>query len=222
MKGLKRLGLAVAAVTAVLAIAGFVAGSVMAISGSISLSDGSAEPGGTGSVELTSNVGDPGLGAWTVDITYDTSVVSIPEDGCAPAAGGVCNPEFGDGVIRITGASATGLEGEQSLGTIEFECADAEATTDLTMVLDVFADATIGDPTDIDASVTDGSFDCAIEPTQEPSADTPTPGPVLPKTGTGLDSSSDTNWVIVALVGVALATLASLTALRFGSRRSQS
>jgi hypothetical protein len=219
MKGLKRLGLAVAVATAVLAIAGFVAGSVMAVSGSISLSSGSAEPdGGTGTVNLTSNVGAPGLGAWTVDISYDTSVVSVSD--CAPAQGGVCNPAFGDGVIRITGASATGLTGEKDLGTITFECADADGSTDLTMSLDVFADATIGNPTDISpATRNDGSFACEVQPTDAPDA-TATEAPDLPSTGTGVGDSSSTNWVIVAIVGIGLASLASLTAVRFGARRS--
>jgi hypothetical protein len=218
MKGLKRLGLAVAVATAVLAIAGFVAGSVMAVSGSISLSSGSAEPdGGTGTVNLTSNVGAPGLGAWTVDISFDQEVVEV--DDCAPAQGGVCNPAFGDGVIRITGASATGLTGEKDLGTITLKCL-AEGTSHLDMTLDVFADATIGNPTDIEpATINDGTFACETQPTAAPAA-TSTPGAGgLPVTGTG-GSSSDTNWVIVAIVGIALASLASLTAVRFGARRS--
>lgn len=219
MKGLKRLGLAVAVATAVLAIAGFVAGSVMAVSGSISLSSGSAEPGGTGNVELTSNVGAPGLGAWTVDISYDTSVVSV--DACTPAAGGVCNPAFGDGVIRITGASATGLTGSQSLGTITFECADETASTDLTMALDVFADATIGNPTDISpATRNDGSFACEVQPTDAPDATATVAVSGVPPTGTGVGGDTSTNWVIVAIVGIGLASLASLTAVRLGTRRS--
>jgi hypothetical protein len=215
MKGLKRLGLGIAAVSAALAVTAFIAGSVMAVSGSISISSGSAEPGGTGTVELVSNVGDPGLGAWTVDITYDPSVITVTD--CAPEQGGVCNDAFTEDTIRITGASANGLDGETVLGTLEFECADAEATSPLTMALDVFADATIGNPQDIDpATVNDGEFACEV-PTVEPTATLVVdgPGPV----GTG-PSSSDTNWVIVALVGAGLFSLASLTALRLSTRRS--
>lgn len=219
MKGLKRLGLAVAAASAVLAIAGFVAGTVMATSGSISVSDGSAEPGGTGTVDLVANVGAPGLGAWTVDISFDPDVVSV--ENCAPAQGGVCNPAFeGGSTIRITGANANGLQGETNLGTITFACADAEGSSDLAISLDVFADATIGNPTDIEpATVTDGSFACETQPTAAPATATAVvSGP--PGTGTGAGDTSDTNWLIVAIVGVGLASLASLTALRIGARRS--
>lgn len=134
-----------------------------AVSGEISIGSTTAGVGQSSYVELVSSVPNPGLAAWTIDISYDTDVVSVGD--CAPAAGGVCNPAFGDGMIRITGASATGLVGETSLGSISFEC-DVEGSTSLSLTLDVFADATIGDPQDIDATVTDGEVDCVDqEPT---------------------------------------------------------
>jgi len=214
MKGIKRLGLGAAALGAVLTIAGFVAGSVLAVGGSISLGAGSAAPGESGTVELTSDVGSPGLGAWTVDISYDSSVVTVAD--CEPEEGGVCNPEFAPDTIRITGASASGLEGETLLGTLTFDCADAEDTTDLTMSLDVFADSTIGDPQPIEpADVNDGSFACEV-----PVAATNTPLPVPGPVGSGPSDGSGTNWVIVALVGAGLVGLTSLTAFRLSARRS--
>jgi hypothetical protein len=223
MKGIKRLGLGVAVLGALLALAGFVAGSVFAIGGSMSISDGSAEPGEAGTVELRSDVGDdPFLGAWTVDITYDPTVVT-PTD-CDAEEGGVCNPEFTADSIRVTGASANGVEGDALLATIEFTCADDEATSPLTLALDVFADATIGDPQDIEpATVVDGSFACEIPPTAGPTtAATATlavddVGSV--GTGTGGDSTG-MSWVIVALAGAGLFALTSVTALRMSTRRS--
>ena len=214
MKGLKRLGLGAAALGAVLTIAGFVAGSVLAVSGSISLSSGSAAPGESGTVELSSDVGDPGLGAWTVDISYDSSVATVAD--CDPEEGGVCNPEFAPDTIRITGASASGLEGDTLLGTLTFDCADEEGTTDLTMVLDVFADSTIGDPQPIEpATINDGEFACEVPAPVATGTPLPAPGPV----GSG-PSDSGTNWVIVALVGAGLVGLTSLTAFRLSARRS--
>jgi hypothetical protein len=217
MKGLKRLGLGAAALGVALTIAGFVAGSVLAVGGSITMGSGSAEPGGSGTVDLTADVGAPGLGAWTVDISYDSSVVTVAD--CAPAQGGVCNPAYATDTIRITGASASGLRGETVLGTITFDCGDEAGTSPLTMALDVFADATIGDPTDISpADVNDGEFACEVAPTAGP---TNTPGPGgLPPTGFGGSDGSGTNWVLVALVGAGLAALTSLTAFRLSARRS--
>ena len=223
MKGIKRLGLGVAVLGALLAVAGFVAGSVFAISGSMSISDGSAEPGGTGTVELRSDVGSaPGLGAWTVDITYDPTVVSVTD--CEAEEGGVCNPAFTADSIRITGASANGVDGDALLGTITFECADEEATTDLTLALDVFADATVGDPQPIDpATVVDGSFACEVPPTAGPTtaatATLPADDVASVGTGTGSDSAG-MSWVIVALAGAGLFALTSVTALRMSARRS--
>ena len=224
MKGIKRLGLGVAAAGALLAIAGFVAGSVFAISGSVTISDGSAEPGGSGSVELSSNVGGVGLGAWTVDITYDPAVVTVAEDGCEAEEGGVCNPAFAPDVIRITGASANGVDGDALLGTITFDCAEDAGTSELTMALDVFADATIGNPQPIEpATINDGSFACELEPTAGPTtaATATLPVDVISGTGSGPDSgSSGMSWVIVALAGAGLFALTSVTALRVSTRRS--
>jgi hypothetical protein len=226
MKGIKRLGLGVAVLGALLALAGFVAGSVFAISGSISISDGSAEPGGSGTVELRSDVGDdPFLGAWTIDISYDPAVVT-PTD-CDAEEGGVCNPAFTEDSIRVTGASANGVEGDTLLATIELECADDEATTDLTLAVDVFADATIGDPQDIEpTTVVDGSFACEVAPTAGPTTVPATAtvaggagGIGSVGTGTGSDSTG-MSWVIVALAGAGLFALTSVTALRMSARRS--
>jgi hypothetical protein len=215
MKGIKgmKLGLIGAAVAALAIIAGLaVAAQVSAQDETISISDGTAAPGGSGDVELEAlGFGDPGLGAWTIDISYDTSVISV--DDCAPEQGGVCNPEFGDGVIRITGASATGLEGDTLLGTITFTCADEEGESALTLSLEVVADATIGDPQDVDAAVSNGTFSCA-EPTEAP---TPTTGPAGPPdvgSGPGAGDSNTFGWIIGGLAAAGLAAVVGVGALR--------
>jgi hypothetical protein len=59
------------------------------------------------------------LGAWTADIAYDPAAVSVVS--CTPAAGSLCNTSFAPGVVRIVGASASGLSGNQNLATITFE-----------------------------------------------------------------------------------------------------
>jgi len=105
--------------------------------------------------------GPPGLGAWTVDISYDPDVISIVDCAAEPGgeAQGVCNPDYADTVVRITGAVALGLEGDTTLGIITVKC-EAAGTSALALSIDVLADATIGDPQETAAHVTDGSVTC--------------------------------------------------------------
>ena len=182
----------IAAAIAVLILAG----TAFAQDGGVSVSDGSAEDGESGDVTVdVTNVGDPGLGAWTIDISYDSDLLTATD--CSAEQGGVCNENFSDNSVRVTGASAGGLEGDTSLGSITFEC-DGEGDSDLTISLSVFADATIGDPQDLDPSVSNGTFTCGAE----------VAGPTdLPPTGTSFVSdggSSSLSWFIAlfAVIGV--------------------
>lgn len=217
MSGLKGLKVGVIAIAALAAI---VSGLVFAaqVSGqddTVSIGDGTAAPGESGTVDLEAlGIGDPGLGAWTIDITYDTAVVSV--DDCAPAAGGVCNPAFGEDTIRVTGASATGLEGDTSLATITFTCADEEASTDLTISINVFADATIGDPQDIDATISDGSFTCEVPAPADPTATVVAVPDV--GDGTGTSGGSSLLWVVALLAAIGAAGVLGFGALRVRAR----
>jgi hypothetical protein len=222
MKGIKTLKLGLAGIAAgALLLAGglLLIGQVSAASGTLSIGSGEAAPGDDVTVDLTADVGSPGLGAWTVDISYDSDVVSVAD--CEPEQGGVCNPDFGDGVVRITGASASGIDEAESLGAITFTCADDEGSTDLTLSVEVFADATIGAPEDIDETLENGTIDCAeAEPT---SASTGTPLPTIVPTGFGPDSTSsstDFSWLIATLSVVGVAALAGYGVLQVRSRHS--
>ena len=125
---------------------------------SLSLGDLRLPVGESGSVTLeASNIRTPGLGAWTIDVTYSRLEVSPVE--CEAFAGGVCNPTFGPETVRITGASGGGLEGDTALGTITFRCIKVGASA-LAWFGTVFADATIGGPQDISVSNTFGSVTC--------------------------------------------------------------
>src|SRR3990172_5697377 len=178
MKGLKRVRLGLAGVLAatLVAVGAFlVVAQVSAVSGTLSISSPTIAPAGQGVADLRSNVPAPGLGAWTVDITYDPTKVSVAS--CAPAQGGVCNPAYAANQVRITGASANGLIGDTSLGTITLNMLAATAAacgapSPLTLTTNVFADATIGNPTDITlTSTTNGTVTCgaAALPTIVPS-----------------------------------------------------
>ena len=220
MKGLKRLKLGLVGIAAgALLLAGglLLATQVSAVSGTLSRGDGTAAPGGQTSVDLSANVGSPGLGAWTVDISYDSSVTVVS---CSPQQGGVCNPNFAADTIRITGASASGLLGDTTLGTVTFRCGSAEGDSPLGLAVEVFADATIGDPQDIDATVSDGSVTCATPaPTAAVATNTPLPkpGPV----GDGPSGSgSDFSWLIAVLAGAGVVALAGYGALRVRTRNS--
>lgn len=218
MKGLKRLKLGLAGIAAgafLLAGSLLLVGQVSAISGTLSIDDGTAAPNGTTSVDLSANVGGIGLGAWTVDISYDSDVVSVGS--CSPAQGGVCNPNFAAETVRITGASASGLVGDTTLGTITFRCGSDEGDSPLGLSVEVFADATIGAPADIDETVSEGSITCE---TPAPAAPTATPI-VLPPTGSGsTGSGSDLSWLIAALAGAGVVALAGYSVLRVRTRNS--
>ena len=192
MKGI-RIGLVgMAAIAALLFGGAILGGTVFAQDGdTVGISDGSAETGESGDVTIeATDISEPGLGAWTLDIHYDTSVITATD--CTAEQGGVCNPNFADGVARITGATAGGLEGDSTLGTLEFECGDDAGTSDLDIQVATFADATLGDPTDIDVTVVDGTFTCSEEEVVT----------AVPAVGTGFSSDGTSYGWLVALLAV--------------------
>lgn len=103
------------------------------------------------------NVGEPGLGAWSIDISYDTAVVSAVD--CIAEQGGVCNPNFAANIVRVAGASSGGLEGDTKLAEITFLCV-AEGLSPLSIEIEVLADATLGGPQPMTVSIQNGSIAC--------------------------------------------------------------
>jgi hypothetical protein len=83
-----------------------------------------------------------GLGAWTVDVTYDPTLVKVT--GCTPSVGSaVCNPAFAPNTIRITGASATALSGPQTLAKVTFTAVGASGSSSTVgLAVKTFATAT--------------------------------------------------------------------------------
>lgn len=199
----KKIGI-MAGVGAALVAVLVLAGAAFAQAGGVSISDGSAADGDSGTVTLdVSGLGGEGLGAWTVDISYDNSLLTATD--CTAEQGGVCNENFSDDSVRITGASAGGISDDTSLGSITFEC-DGEGTSSLSISLSVYADATIGDPQDMDPSVSNGTFTCADE--EEPTATTVVTG--VGGVGTGLSSSSSSfSWLIALFAVIGVAVLAT-------------
>ena len=232
MKSMKvaRLGLIGAAV-AVALLAGLMTVSAQATGGA-SVGSGTAAPGATVDIDVSSDVTDPGLGAYNVDVAYDETVVVV--SACLGVGVTACNPaaplsvsEAGDapydtGMVTIAGASPNGLTGANTLATITFECL-AEGSSDLTLTVNTFSDATIGAPAAITATTSDGSVTCAAAapvPTTEPDVTEPdVPDVVLPEVGITGNSSGSAGWLIAGLAGMGLAVLAGFGVLRLSGRR---
>ena len=173
MNGQKGIALRVlAAVASVMVIAIGLAGTASAQDELITIESASVAVGELAAVSVDSlNIPEPGLGAWTVDITYDPAVLFA--SACIPENGSVCNPAFDDQTVRVTGASASGVVGDASLGVLSFRC-EAEGTSPLTLNVALLVDATIGAPQDIIAGTQSGSITCTAGSTDP----TPTPGSV--------------------------------------------
>ncbi len=222
MKGLKRSRLGpVGAVAAAIALgAGLLAASpVSAQSETIAVSSATAAPGAQVSVDLSAlNIGTPGLGAWTIDITYDPAVLSAVS--CSPAQGGVCNTAYGVDTVRVSGASAMGVAGDNVLASIMFQC-EVEGSSSVTPNIDLLVDATIGDPQPLEATAQAGSISCTQAvptatsgPTEAPVA-TATPSSGLPVAGTGtggVGGGGTPYWLIAGLTGAGLAWLLAVAA----------
>jgi hypothetical protein len=217
MKGIRKTRFLMGAAAAGLAlVAGFVLwAQVSAQAPSISVDNVSVAPGEEATVNISSSV-PGGLGAWTLDITYDPEVVT--PTGCDGGdENSVCNENFADDAVRITGASATGTDDDTVLGSITFAFVEDDcdgASSDLSVSISVLADPTIGDPQDIsaDADVSDGSVTCEI-----PAEESPTVLPTLPPTGAfdgASGGSDDLGWVLAALAMAGVAAVAGLGALR--------
>ena len=124
----------------------------------VSIESASLNVGAEGSVDLSAfNILDPGLGAWTIDITYDpvaiSAVVCISERS-------TCNAAFEDNVVRIVGAAANGIVGDTSLAAIVFRC-NAVGTSTLIVNVPLLVDGTVGDPQPIVAATQNGSITCS-------------------------------------------------------------
>lgn len=124
----------------------------------VAVSSLSLHPGQTGTVDvIATGMSPPGLGAWTIDVSYDPSKVSAVD--CSATQGGVCNPAFAPDRVRLTGASAVGLVGDVTLATIEFAYVQ-EGVHPLVLHVHVLADATLGNPRAITAALSHGTLTC--------------------------------------------------------------
>lgn len=204
-----RLGLILVAAAVAGAFA-LIASGASAAGPTVMITSGSAAPGAQVSLDLTSNdVAAPGLGAWSIDITYDPDVVTPVS--CETEHGAVCNTHFDENTIRTAGAAAIGFEGDTGLASITFECADSVGESAITVALPDFADATLGGPRQINPTIVSGKVSC-------------TNVPQVPNTGMGGGSStsngSDLMLLVALLAGIGLSAFAGFGVLRFRSNRA--
>jgi hypothetical protein len=237
-----RKGLALGLAGAVLALSMGLFASSTASAGQgpvISVSTVSATVGSTVDVQLRAlNIPAPGLGAWEIMVNYNPDVINVVT--CTTAATNVCNPDFAPDQVFVVGADASGRIGDSTLSTITFRCVD-EGASDLTLAVDRFADATVGEPVGIDFAIQLGRVTCS-EPSDIPTPRRPRPRateededeePVatatpsggvngLPKVGGGASGDGGAGWTMAALAGAGLVTVAGYGALRLRARRASS
>ena len=141
---------------------------------------GSANPGDSDTVALdTLNVPSPGVGAVTVDVTYNPAVKTVT--GCTADPQhrfdtALCNKNYRSNTIRFSGMSAAGLSGSPRLADVTFR---ASGTRGDCTTLDVsVATFTKPDGSPITPVSTQDGTNCVGTPAPTPTATpTPTPGP---------------------------------------------
>jgi len=162
MSGRNQVGIALkaAAIAGALLVGLALMGS-MASAGSepsVSIGRTTVTGGGMGDVDIVAhNLPAPGLGAWTIDVVYDESVVE-PQS-CGEQSGSICNFDFATNIVRVVGAKADGLTGEVGLASITFRCLRTGSTS-LTLSLIEFHDSTDGSPMFINAETVEGAVYC--------------------------------------------------------------
>ena len=181
---------------------------VSAQASTVSVGSASLDTGKQASVDVqASGIPAPGLGGWTVDVTYDPAMVTVA--GCS-SAGGLCNPEFAPNMVRVAGFEANGLVGDAMLATIDIECASTGSSPLSLNVVD-FLDATPGAPAQIQAAVENGSVTCT-KPSASDSDSTVAevqeqPAESLPTAGGSPAASTerDSPWTYLLIGAAALA-----------------
>jgi len=117
-------------------------------------------PGGGVTLDLRADgIPFPGLGAWSIGIVYDPSVLTALScvEGVAPSK---CNASFSANRVQTTGASAEGHLFDVVLASITFAC-DGPGTSDLLIIGQDFADATQDSPVPLSFKLQNGRITCS-------------------------------------------------------------
>lgn len=162
----------------------------------VSVTSVSAQVDALANVEVWAlDIGPPGLAAWTVNVHYDPTKITVLT--CTPLQNGFCNTDYAAGTVRVVGSTDNGLQGDVVLASIGLICTQG-GSSNLTPEAEVFADATVGDPQPINATMLQGAVTC----TQNSGGPTPTPTqgsqptPTPPATEPKLPGDADCNGVV--------------------------
>jgi hypothetical protein len=133
------------------------------------------EQAGAVVVSLSAEAPPTGLGAWEIDVKYDSSVLAVTA--CTSHASGACNNDFSPGTVRSSGQSAdANLTGSLTLAEITFQVpGPLSQCTPLDVQVTAFVD---GDDVSTSPATNDGQV-CPSPATPLP-APTPTPAPEAP------------------------------------------
>ncbi len=143
---------------------------------SVSIDSATVAPGGSAAVNVTAVATTPGIGAYTIDVVYDDSLVTATA--CTSNPAGLCNAAFAPNTVRFTGFSVTGLTGTVNIGTITFQAGSTTGVANLDVQVVQLADPTGSEITP--GAVNDGTFTIQVQPTPTPTPPpgaTPTPTP---------------------------------------------
>ena len=111
----------------------------------VSIESGQVSQNGDVTVKVTAAVGaGANLGAATIEVSYDPSVVQVKT--CTPDPGGVlnakqCNPAYAANKLRFNVAATYGLTGTVQLARLTFHSIASSGATDLTILPVAFVDA---------------------------------------------------------------------------------
>ena len=195
---------------AVAALALLAVSTAYAASPAITIGSAEAAVGGRAAVTLDAlDIDAPGVGAWTIDIAYDRSLMHAVSCTATQDALSVCNAAFADDTARSAGAKIAGLAGDHTLASITFEC-DREGSSALSLSAAILVDATVGAPQPIQAAAVNGNITCTSA-APAPTA-TPVPNGFPPAGGggaSGWDAWGPFGWLIAGLAGAGLAWIAS-------------
>ncbi|MEX0785875.1 MAG: dockerin type I domain-containing protein [Dehalococcoidia bacterium] len=103
-------------------------------------------------------IGEPGLGAWELGLVYDPTVLAVEQ--CIPTDDSQCNPAFAPNRVQLAGADDFGLIGDVHLADVRFRCL-REGTSQIEIVVDIFADATEAGPVPFAPKVQNGKITCS-------------------------------------------------------------
>lgn len=136
-------------------------------------------PGATVTLDVTADATAPGIGAYVVDVTYDSSLISVADCAAGPGAE-VCNPTFKSNIVRLAGASPQGLTGHAVLGSLTVKAGDKDGIATLQITASELTDP---DGNDLGFVAVNGTVTvkAGVSPTVLPAASA-APGATLSRT----------------------------------------